>query len=158
MRALFYIIFTFAQMVNILPMVKIYLFPFCKGSVSFGNQPQNSGVRFHPVYPSDWSLNYHEYQVNWTLRTRSFFTRDSSTNLFFFLVLFLLPTNLWNYLCLVIVRLWRSPDTTVRTKNSFPMAKTPKVKRPPMNPCFVHGKKEPSFRGNLTFSGSLGNF
>ena len=138
-------------MVNILPMVKIYLFPFCKGSPCFDDQPRNSGVRFHPFYPSDWSLNYHEYQVNWTLRTRSFFTRDSSTNLFFFLVLFLLPTNLWNYLCLVIIVPGGRLIQPCEQKTLSPWPTTPKVKRLPMNPYFVHGKKEPPFRGNLTF-------
>ena len=90
-------------MVNILPMVKMYLSPFCKLSLCFDSKPRITLVKPHPFYPPNWSLNYHEYQANWTLTIRSFPAEDSSTNLFSFLVLFLLPTNMWNSICLVII-------------------------------------------------------
>jgi hypothetical protein len=84
-------------------MVKMYLSPFCKLLLCFDSKPRITRVRPHPSHPSNWSLNYREYQANWTLTIRSFHVEDSSTNLFYFLVLFLLPTNLWNSICLVII-------------------------------------------------------
>ena len=90
-------------MVNILPMVKMYLFPFCKLSLCFDPEPPITLVRPHPFYPPNWSLNYHKYQVNWMLTTRSSPVEDSSTNLFSFLVLFLLTMNSWNFVCLVMI-------------------------------------------------------
>ena len=90
-------------MVNILPMVKMYLFPFCKQSFASGFEPQIKWIRPCPFCPPNWASNYHEYQANWTLTTRSLPTDGCPTNLFSFLVLFLLPRNLWNSLCHLMI-------------------------------------------------------
>jgi len=93
----------FVQMVNILPMVKMYLFPFCKLSLPFGFEPRMSLVRSCPFYPPNGALNYHEFLENWTLTISSFPEEESPTNLFSFLVLFLLPTNLGDSICVVMI-------------------------------------------------------
>ena len=145
-------------MVNILPMVKMYLFPFCKPSLCFDPEPPITLVRPHPFYPPNWSLNYHEYQANWTLTIkklpvgRLFDKFISPFGLIFATKEFVdysLPREIVPGGHLI---------QSCAGKTFLPSSTAPRGKRPSTNPCFVHGEREPSFRGNLTFSGSLGNF
>ena len=54
-------------MVNILPMVKMYLSSFCKLSIYLGSELRILQVRPHPFYLPNCPLNYHKYQLNWAL-------------------------------------------------------------------------------------------
>jgi len=130
----------FVQMVNILPMVKMYLFPFCKLSLPFGFEPRMSLVRSCPFYPPNGALNYHEFLENWTLTISSFPEEESPTNLFSFLVLFLLPTNLGDSICVVMIvpgGYWFN-----RGRNNLSSkVRIPKGAETVCEPFFVHGKK-----------------